>query len=90
MRFELAQTVYYIVAVLAMFFMIYRYHKNWFFVLILLLAFNGPISYFIPHGAQLLRVVTMLLATIVLLQTQALQYSRYMRLPIWLCCGLSV
>lgn len=89
MRFELAQTVYYIVAVLAMFFMIYRYHKNWFFVLILLLAFNGPISYFIPSGAQLLRVVTMLLATVVLLQTQAIKYAGYMRLLIFLFCGLS-
>ena len=71
MRFELAQTIYYIVALATLVFMMHRYRKDWFCLLVLLLAFNGPISYFVPSGAQLLRVVTAFLATYLLVHTHA-------------------
>ena len=90
MRFELAQTIYYIVALATLVFMMHRYRKNWFLVLILLLAFNGPICYFIPSGAQLLRVVTALLATGVLIQTHAFKYAMRLRIPVLLFCCLSL
>lgn len=90
MRFELAQTIYYIVALATLVFMMHRYRKDWFCLLVLLLAFNGPISYFVPSGAQLLRVVTAFLATYLLVKTHAVKYSKKVRMPVTLFVALSL
>lgn len=68
MGFAAVQLTYYLIALVLMLWMMWRYRQSSFLLLLLLLAFNGPLSYFLPSGPQIMRVVTTILATYLLLQ----------------------
>ena len=68
MGFATVQLTYYLIALVLMLWMMWRYRQSLFLLLLLLLAFNGPLSYFLPSGPQIMRVVTTILATYLLLQ----------------------
>lgn len=68
MVFTTVQLTYYLIALVLMLWMMWRYRQSLFLLLLLLLAFNGPLSYFLPSGPQIMRVVTTILATYLLLQ----------------------
>lgn len=68
MGFATVQLTYYLIALVLMLWMVWRYRQSLFLLLLLLLAFNGPLSYFLPSGPQIMRVVTTVLATYLLVQ----------------------
>ncbi len=68
MVFATVQLTYYLIALVLMLWMMWRYRQSLFLLLLLLLAFNGPLSYFLPSGPQVMRVVTTVLATYLLVQ----------------------
>lgn len=68
MGFARVQLTYYLIALVLMLWMMWRYRQSLFLLLLLLLAFNGPLSYFLPSGPQIMRVVTTILATYLLLK----------------------
>lgn len=57
-----------------MLWMMWQYRNSLFMILLLLLAFTGPLSYFIPSGPQLVRVVTTALATYLLFVYRVTKY----------------
>lgn len=74
MRFDDIQLIYYISALIMMLWMMWQYRNSLFMILLLLLAFTGPLSYFIPSGPQLVRVVTTALATYLLFVYRVTKY----------------
>ena len=74
MRFGDIQLIYYISALIMMLWMMWQYRNSLFMILLLLLAFTGPLSYFIPSGPQLVRVVTTALATYLLFVYRVTKY----------------
>lgn len=46
MGFATVQLTYYLIALVLMLWMMWRYRQSLFLLLLLLLAFNGPLSYF--------------------------------------------
>ena len=74
MGFSTIQLIYYLAALGVMVWMMWRYRQSLFLLLLLLLAFNGPLSYFLPSGPQMMRVVTTVLATVLLWKHQVFRY----------------
>ena len=74
MRFDDIQLIYYLSAFVMMLWMIWKYHNSLFLILMVLLAFTGSISYFIPSGPQLVRVLTTALATYLLFVYRVTKY----------------
>ncbi len=68
MGFATIQLIYYLIALGLMLWMVWRYRQSLFLLLLLLLAFNGPLSYFLPSGPQIMRVVTTIIATYLLVR----------------------
>ncbi len=79
MSFSTIQLTYYLIALGLMLWMVWRYRQSSFLLLILLLAFNGPLSYFLPSGPQIMRVVTTVFATYLLLQYKVYKHWEPLR-----------
>ena len=71
--------LYYAVSTLLMILMLWHYRQSLFALLIVLMAFNGVFSFWIPHGTQLLNVVTALLSTYLLVQNEVWKHFVYIK-----------
>lgn len=73
-------TIYYIVSLLLMVVMMYRYRQNALALLILLITFTGVFDYFIPRGTQYMNIVKVILATYLFSQGRIVPTLRKYRL----------
>ena len=62
--------IYYIVSLLVMSVMMYRYRQNALALLILLITFTGVFDFFIPRGTQYMNIVKVIFGTYLFLRGQ--------------------
>ena len=90
MGFATVQLTYYLIALVLMLWMMWRYRQSLFLLLLLLLAFNGPLSYFLPSGPQIMRVVTTIIATYLLFKYNVLKHWEQIKAFIFSFLFLSI
>ena len=71
--------LYYIVAVILMFLLVWKYKRSMFALLLILLAFGGTFDFWIPRGMQMINILTTIIGTYLVFVNKVWRVFRYFR-----------